>query len=228
MNFFDKPTAVVAIATCLACASAQATEDGYEAARRATRSALEKQEKGLWNDALADLERAAQACGRDEAGRSCRLLVQYSQGYLFERQARRASENSAALLASAEERYLAVLAETPQHEPTLKNLALIYRELGRRADAERLLQRAVEADRSGTGRAAMLLGQSYRDAGDVDAALSSYERAAAANPADAAAPMAIVASTQTVRRKSWPRCCLDLPSGRRHSPRLPKKATDAS
>jgi len=193
MNLVAKPIALVAIATSLTCAVAQPAEDGYESARRATRSALDKQEKGLWNDALAELEQAAQACGQDEAGRSCRLLVQYSQGYLFEKQSRQDSANSNALLASAEQRYLAVLADAPQHEPTLKNLALIYKETGRGADAERLLQRAVEADRSGTGRAAMLLGQIYRDAGNIDAALSSYDRAAATNPADTSAPMAIVA-----------------------------------
>ena len=188
-----RPTAATAMAATLTCVAAPAADDLYESARRATQAAQELQDKARWDEAQAQLEQAAQNCGTQAAGQACRLLVRYSQGYLFERQARRTPEKAAGLLGAAEERYNAVLAQAPQHEATLKNLALIYRELGRREDAERLLQRAVETDRSGTGRAALQLGQLYRDAGQFDAALAAYERAASANPADAAAAQAIVA-----------------------------------
>ena len=182
-----------AMAAALIWVSALAADKPYESARQATKAAQELQAKGQWEEAQILLERAAQNCGPQDTAQACRLLVRYSQGYLSEREAGRTPEKAVALLAAAEERYLAVLAEAPQHEATLKNLALIYRELGRQDDAERLLQRAVEADRSGTGRATMLLAQLYRDAGKFDAALAGYERAAAANPGDAAAPQAIVA-----------------------------------
>ena len=181
------------IAAALVAPSAQAADALYDAARQSAQSAQDLQVKGQWNEAQAVLALAAQACGAEAASRACRLLIGYSQGYLVERQARRTPEQAPALLATAEQRYQAVLAEAPQHEATLKNLALIDRELGRPGDAERLLQRAAETDRSGTGRAALLLGQLYRDARQFDAALAAFERAAATNPGDAAAPQAIVA-----------------------------------
>jgi tetratricopeptide (TPR) repeat protein len=181
------------VATALMAPFARAADARYDTARQSAQIAQDLQAKGQWGEAQTVLARAAQACGGDAAGRACRLLIGYSQGYLNERQARNAPEQARAWLEAAEQHYQAVLAEAPQHEATLKNLALIDRELGRPGDAERLLQRAAETDRSGTGRAALLLGQLYRDAGQFGAALAAFERAAAANPGDAAAPQAIVA-----------------------------------
>jgi tetratricopeptide (TPR) repeat protein len=128
--------------------------------------------------------------------------VRYSQGYLAQREARLHPDDAPALLASAADRYRAVLAEEPTHEATLRNLALVYLGLGRDEAAETVLKQAVAADAGRTGRAALQLGQLYRDEGKFDAALAAYGQAGAAAPADAAPPQAIVALYATAPERA--------------------------
>ena len=168
-------------------------QDRYETARRTVEAAQALQAIGRWSDAQAQLTDAQKACGTDVPGRPCRLLVKYSTGYLSEKEAAGAGERRNTILEAAATEYRDVLQEAPQHEATLRNLVSVYRRLGRTQEAERVLQQAAETDRSGTGGAALLLGQFYREEGRLDEALAAYERAAAANPASAAPPQAIVA-----------------------------------
>jgi len=181
-----------ALCAAVACTASMA-DDSYDAARAAAHAAQVQQDQGRWADAQATLAAAAGACGSAGAARSCRSLVRYSQGYLAQREARLHPDDAAALLASAEDRYRAVLAEEPTHEATLRNLALVYLGLGRDEAAEAVLKQAVAADAGRTGRAALQLGQLYRDEGRFDAALAAYGQAGAAAPADPASAQAIVA-----------------------------------
>ena len=174
-------------------AGAAQAQDLYETARRTVQAAQVLQVSGRWSDAQAQLSDAEKTCGTDVQGRPCRLLVKYSTGYLAEKEAAAAGERGNTILESAAAEYRDVLKEAPQHEATLRNLAAVYRRLGRKEDAERVLQQAAESDRSGTGAAAMLLGQFYREEARFGDALGAFERAAAANPTSAAAPEAIVA-----------------------------------
>lgn len=178
--------------TLLATAPALAA-DRYDAARAATQAAQTLQAAGQWPEARARLEREGGVCGDDnDDGRACRLLVRFSLGYLAEREAASRAPADAELLAQAVAHYRAVLAEAPDHEATLKNLALVYRRLQRPDEAEQALRRAVDQDRSGSGRAALLLGQLYRDTGRPDNALAAYQAAAGADPSARAALRAIV------------------------------------
>lgn len=188
------PTRAAACALCaaIACPPVLAS-DLYDSARDAARAAQDLQDKGRWADAQATLDAAAAQCGSADAARSCRSLVRYSQGYLAQREARRRPDDAPSLLATAEDRYRAVLAEEPAHEATLRNLSLVYLGLGRNEAAEAVLRQAVAADAGHTGRAALQLGQLYRGEGRFDAALAAYQQAAAAAPADPGPPQAIVA-----------------------------------
>lgn len=179
-------------ATGLACSGARA-QDRYDDARRKVASAQALQQSGRWNEAQAALSAAETACGTNLADRSCRLLLKYSTGYLSEKEADGAGDRRDSLLEAAAERYREVLEEAPQHESTLKGLVSVHQKLGRAGDAERVLVKAVETDRSGTGASAMLLGQFYREARRVDDALAAFDRATVVNPNGAAAPQAIVA-----------------------------------
>jgi tetratricopeptide (TPR) repeat protein len=185
-----RPLALLAFGLLAGAAHAQ---EHYDRARRAVEEAQALQASGRWSDAQVRLAEAAQGCGSDLAERPCRLLVRYSSGYLSEIEAAAAEERRKAMLEAAVTHYRAVLAEAPQHEATLRNLASVYRRLDRAQDAEALLQQAVAGDGTGTGGAAMLLGQFYREEGRTEDAMAAFERAAAANPASAAAPQAIVA-----------------------------------
>jgi len=197
------PRLRAACALCLAVAcTASMADDSYDAARDAAHAAQRLQDQGRWADAQATLAAAAAQCGNAEAARSCRSLVRYSQGYLAQREARLHPDDAPALLASAEERYRAVLAEEPTHEATLRNLALVYLGLGRDEAAEAVLQQAVAADAGRTGRAALQLGRLYRDEGKFDAALAAYSQAAAAAPVDPAPPQAIVALYATAPERA--------------------------
>ncbi len=194
--------AACALCAALAGAAATAADDRYDSARAAAQSAQDLQDQGQWAAAQATLEAASARCGDADAGRSCRLLVLYSQGYLAQREALRRPDAAAALLATAADRYAAVLAVAPAHEATLKNLALVDLGLDRTDAAEAVLKTAVAADRSGTGRAALQLGQLYRDTGRFDEALAAFESAGAAAPTDPAPREAIVALYATVPERA--------------------------
>lgn len=166
--------------------------DRYDEARSATQAAQTLQGAGRWVDAEALLKRESQGCGTSAENRPCRLLISFSLGYLTERQAAKSYPSDPALLAQAAEHYRVVLDEAPDHGPTLKNLALIYRTLGKPEEAEQALKKAVESDRSGTGKAALLLGNLYRETGRPAQALGAYEVAASSDPAAEAPRRAIV------------------------------------
>jgi len=186
----------------VAACTAALGSDAYDVARDAARAAQALQDQGRWTDAQASLDAAAARCGSAPDARSCRSLVRYSQGYLAQREARLHPDDAPALLASAEDRYRAVLAEEPAHEATLRNLALVYVGLGRDEAAEAVLRQAMAVDAARTGRAALQLGQLYRDEGKFDAALATYQQAAAAAPADSAPPQAIVALYATAPERA--------------------------
>lgn len=172
--------------------AAAAAADRYDEARAATQQAQALQAAGQWPEARTLLENQAAACGAADDGRACRLLVRFSLGYLAEREAGGRAPTDPALLTQAAAYYRAVLAEAPDHEATLKNMALVYRALQRPDEAEDALKQAALQDRSGSGRAALMLGQLYRDTGRPDAALAAYQAAAGAGPEAGAALRASV------------------------------------
>lgn len=187
--------ATAALLACVTAAAADAADAIYDAARQTAAAAQELQAQGGWDRASALLQGGQQRCGDGAAGLPCRLLLRYTLGYLSEREAQRTPALAADLLAAAQALYLEVLASAPQHQATLKNLALLYLYTGRPLEAASLLERAVESDRAGPDRGALLLllAQVYRDDGRFDAALASMERAVAADPGDASGPRAIAA-----------------------------------
>jgi tetratricopeptide (TPR) repeat protein len=183
---------LVATLWATAPAAPAAAADRYDEARAATQQAQTLQAAGRWPEARTLLENQGGACGAEDEGRACRLLVRFSLGYLAEREAGGRTPVEPELLVQAAAYYRAVLAEAPDHEATLKNLALVYRALQRPDEAEAALQQAAAQDRSGSGRAALMLGQLYRDTGRPDAAIAAYQAAAGAGPESGSALRALV------------------------------------
>jgi tetratricopeptide (TPR) repeat protein len=110
--------------------------------REASDRALRLLEEGRWDDAVALLREARSECSTGDAGRACRLLIDYSLGYSYqlEYDGRRDPE----LLEVAARFYQRVLEEEPAHPATSKNLALVRVLSGELAEANSDLERALE------------------------------------------------------------------------------------
>lgn len=135
-----------------------------DAAREISAQALELQAAGEWEQARERLAAALARCAAGGDGRECRLLLQYSLGYSYQRQSElsAAGHRSEALpgLDRAAAAYALVLEEAPEHAPTRANLlstllagAEIVEESGELEEALARYARATEvAPRSATPR----------------------------------------------------------------------------
>lgn len=138
-------------------------------------------EKG-WTEGVRYLQQRLEECGSGVSGRDCRPLINYTLGYLLEQEARDRPESRSELLTDAIGYYRQVLADVPNHGPTLNNLALIHRETGASEEAIRLLETAVKYDFSRRDRYAITIGDIHFDSQQWEAALHDYELAADWNP----------------------------------------------
>jgi hypothetical protein len=96
------------------------------AAREVSAQALGLQATGDWGQARERLAAALARCAAGEEGRPCRLQLQYSLGYSYQREAELApggpGADAAPLLDRASAAYARVLAEAPEHAATRANL----------------------------------------------------------------------------------------------------------
>jgi hypothetical protein len=179
--------ALAAVAALLVALEGGAGAQEYENAEQAAATARRLQDAGRWVDAAALLTSRLPACDSDPQARACRLLLNFSLGYLSERQATLEPNEAAGLLGEAAGYYRKVLAEAPDHAATVNNLALVYRKLGDAAATEALLRAALDRLREGRSAFALMLGDLYREGERLDPALDAYGRAAGDTP-DAETP----------------------------------------
>ena len=148
-------------------------------------------QKQGWSKAIAFLQQTRQDCETGPSGRSCRALLNYTMGFMFERQSR-TDPGHEAHLGNAVESYRKVLDDSTRHGPTMHNLALIYHQQGNSNDALNLLRQAITADTSRNYLYETAIGDIKFDQGQWDAALESYQRAARINPRADKPPLRII------------------------------------
>jgi tetratricopeptide (TPR) repeat protein len=145
-----------------------------------------------WPKAIEFLQETHQACGSGQSGRGCRSLINYSLGFMFERQSRTDADRREAHLTNAVESYRKVLVDSTQHGPTMHNLALIYHQLGNSNEALNLLHKAITSDSSRGYLYETAIGDIMFDQGQLNTALQAYRRAARMNPRAEKPPLGII------------------------------------
>ncbi len=142
--------------------------------------------RGQWTDGRQLLEREVRGCPAAE-GTACRAALFRALGYLCQRQAGSDPARATELLASAADFYNRALRESPADGATLRNLALVYRSLGRDTDLQRTLSRGLRTDSAHAAFYNLLWGDVLADGGAPGRAIEAYRRAIAAAPDDEAA-----------------------------------------
>ena len=129
----------------------------YQEAKRASADAERAIDQGNFEAARETLVDGVNACGGADAQR-CRLYLYYSLGYLEQRESVQDPSMVDMHLERSAGYYEDVLAQRPDHGPTLNNLALVYASAGDADRAARLLERAVENDPARARQYALQLG----------------------------------------------------------------------
>lgn len=143
-----------------------------------------------WPGALLQIETARRNCGSDKR---CRVILDYSTGYVWQRVAENAPDEEANLERAARA-YKRVLDVQRGHSPTLANLAAVYERLGQSEERRRVLQMGAHLDGTKATPFALQLGDLLQRQvpPDWNGALRAYQRAARVSPGDPAPPQRIV------------------------------------
>jgi tetratricopeptide (TPR) repeat protein len=135
-----------------------------------------------WRAIDDELARGVSGCAAGAEGIPCRTVLRFALAGLAELRAASAPSDRPQWLRRAVDEYEAILAEAPDHAPTLRSLSEVHLKLGDTARAEKVLAEALqkhpEEDTLG-----VLLGDFYLRAKRPDDALRAYAQAAAQNSA---------------------------------------------
>lgn len=165
----------LAVAATLGLVSAAGAQS--PAVQDTLRNAERLQAEGNWARADALLEKAVDTCGSGADARACRLEVDFSRGYVADREADRDDLNRDDRLRLAEAYYKRVLSVAPAHAGALNNLSLVYERLDRSDEVDALLREALRSGAGNDGEILTLLGNLYSSRGQWERALSFYEAA---------------------------------------------------
>lgn len=201
-------------------------QDQESAARQASKRAQELAAAGEWRQAVEVSSSTLRQCEPGDAGRGCRLILNYTIGYVLQTQSRRQPAEAAELLAEAASHYERVLADDPDHAPSMKNLALIYSSPGASktgAGPQSFLESAMRKDSTQVSTYARLLGDSYRGEREWESALEAYEQAAKADPHDEGARLRIVEVHRHLSASEARRLFQRLPEWERRFPEAARR-----
>lgn len=165
-------------------ASSLARADEYAKATEVASRAQAAAAAGRWADAQNSLADELARCEAEAPGRACRSLVQFNLGFLYERWSKTESDQREALLRRSVAAYRAVLADSPGHEATIRNLSLALADLGDIEGLRALLEAEGKTSPPEASRIAVLIGDLQRAAGRPADALATYRQAAAYAPND--------------------------------------------
>lgn len=126
------------------------------------------------------LDRGVTECASGVDVVSCRAVLRFALGGLAELRAESAPADRARWLQRAIDQYQAILADTPDHGPTLRGLADVHLRLGDAVRAETVLTEAL-AKHPEQDALAVMLGDFYRRTRRWDDAIGAYRQAAARN-----------------------------------------------
>jgi tetratricopeptide (TPR) repeat protein len=127
-----------------------------------------------------DLTRAVTTCAGGPAGAPCRAVLRFTLGTLAEYHADAEPAQTARWLGQAVAHYETILAEAPDHTPTLQAISAVHTRLGDVARAEAVLVDALRQHPE-QDALAVLLGEFYWKAKRWEEALRAFAHAAASN-----------------------------------------------
>lgn len=150
------------------------------------------QAEGRSDEAVRMLEAKRKQCAAGAEGKACRQILEYSKGYILQEESA-ASDNPAATLQEAAASYEQVLADSPDHGPTLSNLVTVYQRLGEPEGAIPYLERAVQSE-AASPRMKLQLGDLLLQEQRIEEARKLFQDALEALPGDEAACHRLVLS----------------------------------
>ena len=168
----------VAVCAALAGLPAPAAAIDFEAAKVRAAAAQQQAAEGQWDAASGELTTALGQCPPDKDGRSCRLLLEFNLGYLYQRWGAAAPQRRGQLLKESVAAYRSVLNEMPTHPETISNLALVLETMGRSEELRALLEQVRVGNPNEAAQISVLIGDERADAGDWAHAYAGYAAAA--------------------------------------------------
>ncbi|MCL4498795.1 MAG: hypothetical protein M1335_00925 [Chloroflexi bacterium] len=152
----------------------------YEEARAAVVSARGMANEGRIAEAQALAELRLAECGSGLEGAPCRALLHFTLGAFAEMRAGRETAHLMRWANEAIAHYEAILAETPDHAPALRDLSDLHARLGDKVRAEAVLADAFRKHPEDE-TIAVMLGDFYGSAKRWDKAVAAFAEAAALN-----------------------------------------------
>lgn len=155
----------------------------FDRSKEISSEALKTSQTGDQSRAIEIASAALQECSAGAAGSACRGLLNYTTGYIYQRQAQIAA-NSAdreRALSSATESYRAALNDDPNNATIHFNLGLVLSSSGNQAGAISELQKAAQADPT-QWQYSIKLGDVQQQNKNWAAAMQAYTQAAQSAP----------------------------------------------
>jgi tetratricopeptide (TPR) repeat protein len=217
---------LVALLLMQGCSSA-----GLTRAQKVSAKATKLQKKGKAEKAQKLLDKTLEECGKEEQSKSCRALINYTQGYIYKMESVKPIEKKfdagrgglinkrtvldetttkAAVKATKEaflkesiKSYMNVLKDSPGHGPTLYSLALIYIEMDDLDKAEFYLKEAIAADKKRGPSYALRLGDLWMDRGEPTKALDVYKTAVKMKPGASTPRRRVIKAYRELPKERW-------------------------
>jgi Tfp pilus assembly protein PilF len=155
----------------------------FDRSKEISAEALKSSQAGDPSRAIEIASAALQDCSADEAGSACRELLNYTIGYIYQREAQIAANSADRehALTSATESYRAALKDDPNNTTIHFNLGLALISSGNQAAAISELQKAAQADPT-QWQYSIKLGDIQQQQKNWTAAMQAYTQAAESAP----------------------------------------------
>ena len=140
------------------------------------------QQQGDWQAALDTLAKGRESCPPVDENPACVLRMDYTAGYVFERQSSVSTDRSEAFLTRAAHFYGKVLEKSPPHGATRRRLAGVYQQLGRGDEALALLDSRTNDTPAEKARLKLRRAEVLEQLGQDRRALTAYIEASTLGP----------------------------------------------
>lgn len=171
-----------AVAAVLAAVPFAANATSYDLAQEAAQRVAVQIENGDWQGAEQLLSETRRRCEDGPAGKSCRLLIDFNQGYLMQSWAAAEAGDGFERLRRSAAAYERVLEGAPGHPDTINNLTFVLRALKDRDRLRDLMARVRDQSPRQAAAVAAAIGNLHLNDGRAVAALEAYNDALALDP----------------------------------------------
>ncbi len=163
-------------------ANPQATT--VDEARQLSQQAQNLQADKRWDEAANILNTGLQNCGTQDQAKTCRTIMSFSLGYLYQKRYAAEAQDNKNHLARAAHYYRQALSDQPRNTQIMNNLALVLQSSGDWQKAADLFEQLASLDDEKRASYLIARGDLYRENDQPAEALKSYERALKHNPSD--------------------------------------------